>query len=272
MRLFFQLAAFAILFSLASSADAVELKYIWKAGSVLLYRYEEVTHFKAAGLDSILAVRSTFSERIVTVGRDGTAKLDFTIEKLELKLGSQSLDIFYGLPPKARTLHGQVDARGHYKFDRMATVFLVEGRLYVGSRDARVSGARMHITPIATIDPRTGILANETIHEVQVDEYTPAIDAVPGGLFEMLVLPVGEQRLARGAELRRPIGPLRSTLARTKGAVATLATRSTSKKSSFDADILSRFDIIKGRLLEVRGTLIRRLPMKSNSLVILTNL
>jgi hypothetical protein len=162
MRLTLWLVLASALFS--PSAQAVELKYVWKKGDVLRYRYEEVTHFKDPGIDRIVTVRSIFSERVVSVARDGRAKLQVTIEKLELGDGSQAIAPVEPLPPSARVLTGQIDRRGHLTLDRMATVVLRDGRLEVAVRDGAPNA-----------------------HE-------RAIDVVPRRLLALLALPAADQK------------------------------------------------------------------------------
>jgi hypothetical protein len=279
-------AAIASLLLMSSGARAATLSYAWKNGDVRRYRYEETTHFQRGG--ETVTLRSTFSQTVRAAHPDGTAEVELKLEQLELRLRDRSLAGLERLPARAAPLVAAVDRQGRLTLRRTLAVSLHGGRIYVGLRAGTAGTDRPRLEPFASLDPATGMLV-----EVGPSpsggpaEGDPTVDAVPGRLFELLVLPRRVPAVGGSQGGSGPAGALHWSLATTEKSVATirvttgaagddaqarkrmvLATRA-SPVARREADLTMRFDRRAGQLLEARGTVIEQTPSKTNSRVTL---
>ncbi len=258
-------------------------------------------------MDDILTIRSVFTQRVLATRSDGSADIELPIEKLEVSLGKRSFDALNRLPLEGRVLPAKVDSKGHMILHRLVTVYLNEGRVYLGMRnfaaqpkgssgpaEARESRHRARIDMFASFDPRTGRLSGSAsltdksaLAAVEVHEEDPAVDAVPRRLFDMLEFPESARPRDGVLEVRRPVRTARWRLASLEGSLATLRVTSTASGGDAKAapvlagvpatplrlaDLTVRFDTVAGALIEVRGTIATKTSMKINSRLLLTRL
>jgi hypothetical protein len=140
----------------AWQVSALELKYTWKAGEVARYAYEDETRIDlrvpgmpvldALGLGSAVTVRSTFTQKVLTVARDGSADVELTLEKLDLLQDGEQVASILDLPLEARTALAHVDRKGRTTFTRMVSVYLHGDQVYLGVREQRRPGEAARAT------------------------------------------------------------------------------------------------------------------------------
>lgn len=258
------LAALTLLVS--SSAFAVELNYKWKKGEVHRFRYEDDTTFEmkmpgmgamggiqmpgmnmgSGGMEMNMKVRSVFSQKVLSVGKDGTAQVQLTLERMELMQGGERIAALDKIPPAARKVKAEVDRKGNAKFYRMVTVYLQDERAVVGVHDlkagkhgarASMSAGDTQVDVVAAVDPKSGSisLAMNTkkkppaLRAVKIKEEDPSVDVLPRGLFEMMVLPEGDLAPSGRYEVTTPLGRMAMSMNELEGNVAELHTRTLSE-------------------------------------------
>ncbi|PTL80488.1 hypothetical protein [Vitiosangium sp. GDMCC 1.1324] len=251
------LAAALVLFS-AGSASAVELNYQWKKGDVHRFQYEDESTIEmkmpamggmqmpgmdmgAGGMNIRVKVQSTFSQKVLAVRPDGTAEMELTLEKMALIQGDKRVTTLDKIPPAAKKVKAEVDRKGHAKFYRMVTIYVQEGRTFVGVHNATVgprgasaslSAGDSRVDVVASVDPKSGSvsLAMEekkvppALKAVQIKEEDPGVDALPKQIFEMMVLPEGDMSPGGRVEVSTPMGAMATTLSEIENNVAQLHT------------------------------------------------
>jgi hypothetical protein len=253
--------AIAALILISSSASAGTLRYTWRKGEVQRYRYEATSHFHRGGLT--VGIRSTFSQKVRAVSRDGTAQVEVTLEKLQVLLGEKVMDVLRELPPQATTTTGTLDRAGRLTVERGPVLSLHEGRIEAHPR-----------APQADSDGAA--------------DADPTLDALPCRVFDLVTLPPRAPVVGQTREVRGPAGAVRWSLGRNERSVSTMristaaasddrqarrrmasSTRET-LVARREADLTVRFDRVARRLLEARGTVIEWTPNKTSSTFVLT--
>jgi hypothetical protein len=304
---------------LQSTVLAVELDYKWKKGDVHRFSYADETRFdvEMPGMDGMKAkvkVESVFSEKVLRVKPDGKADVELVIEKLDIYQEGKKLATIQKVPPAARMVKAEVDKKGRAKFYKMVTVYIHDNAVYVGIHNASVgprsasasataSGPEGSVTVdlVASVDPKTGrITASAKVTErppalkkVKIKQEDPAVDVLPKGIFEMMVMPDGSIEPGDEQEVKLPFVTMTVALDELQGAVANLKTRSKVTDDSggggmpgmgggmpgmpdtdgmpdmggmmkdalgggglqLKTDAATRFDTGKGRLLGIEGTM-----------------
>jgi hypothetical protein len=227
--------AVAIALGCAVRAEAVELANQWKANEVRRYRYEETAHVGS----QLVTVRSTFRQRARAVRPGSIAEVEVTIEGVEICSGRPA----HCVHRPGRALLFEIDGKGRVTAPQVLTVYLHNDQVRLALRDPRAS------SPGAD----------------------PAVDVVPLSLFDLLVLPDGDQRPGAKIERRLTPGTVWWSLAAIEGEVARVRVTS-APRTPLSADLAARILAATGELLEARGTLITWQPIKRNSTVVLQRL
>jgi hypothetical protein len=253
-------------FALATAAlpaVAVELNYTWHKGDVHRFQYEDSTtmDMKMEGMGGMpgmgpsgqpVRVKSVFTEKVLSVGPDGKADIELTVEKLDVYQGDQKMAALDKIPPAARVVKAELDRKGHAHFYRMVTVYVQNDHVYVGIEKAQVSKNGVHMKAsgggpgggeeveiVASVDPKTGrITASATatakpppaLKKVEVKEDAPHVDVLPKEIFEMMVLPDGDMAEGSHQELQTPVGRIEITMAKLQGSVAQLQMKMAGKE------------------------------------------
>ena len=186
------------LLTLAATAQAVELKYIWKKADVHRFAFHETTTIELSmggmpdvggmatgmgidmgmgmpmpggaggGMKMAVDVNSVFSETVLKELPGGKAEIELTVEKLEITQGGRTMDVTAKLAKKDRVMKAEIDDKGHVKFYRMVTIYMTEDATTVGIRKAKVgplgasataSDGNEEVTVFASIDPKTGVVS-----------------------------------------------------------------------------------------------------------------
>jgi hypothetical protein len=223
---------------ICSTAGAIELNYQWKQGDVHRFDYQDETKFVmsagAMGAQTMtLKVMSTFSQKVLSVAADGTAEIEFTLEKLQLQQGNRQASTLKQIPPLARTARAEVDTKGHAKFVQMVTMYVHENRVYLGVRKfaAGPDGASASVEAggpeggvavdlVAAIDPKTGkVTASAKAREIPAElkkvtlkQDDPGVDVLPRQIFELMVLPEGQFSPGGSLQTDTPFGKISATL------------------------------------------------------------
>ena len=158
------------LLTLATTAHAVDLQYVWKKADVHRFAFHQATTFDIAmggqmgaamggmpdmgamggmgmatgmpmgggGMKMALDVNSVFTETVLKELPGGKAEIELNVEKLEIVQGGRTMDVTAKLAKKDRVVKAEVDAKGHVKFYRMVTIYMTETATTVGIRSAKV--------------------------------------------------------------------------------------------------------------------------------------
>ena len=236
----------ALLFLLAPRAQAIELDYQWKKGDVHRFTYQDDSKFKmslgAMGtVEAAIKIKSQFSMKVLSVDAQGTAGVDFTLEKLDMWMNGKKAGSLAQIPPRARVVKAEIDTKGHARFTQMVSVYVHENRVYVGVQKLGPGGVAatgavgdeeggVQVDVVAGVDPKTGkitaaVKLKETppaLKKVTLKQEDPAVPAIPKQILEMLVLPEGQLSPGGTIELETPFGTLRARLGELKAGVAPL--------------------------------------------------
>ena len=230
------------------AAQAVELNYRWKKGEVHRFQYEDDSRISMetggmAGLDMRMKVQSRFSMKVLKKLPGGKAEVEMTVKKLDLFQGGRRLASISKIPPAARKVKAVIDRKGRVKFYKMESVYVQDDQIYVGihklqagpySASASASIGDETVDVVASVDPETGqVTAAMTVRKrpaklkkVTIRQEDPAIDVLPKGLFEMMVLPDGSMRAGSTQKIKLPFVTMVVTLEKMNKKIAVLRTRS----------------------------------------------
>lgn len=243
----------------ATGASAVELSYTWKKGDTHKFSFEDETSFQMSmggmggGMNATMKVKSVFTQKVLSVRPDGTADMELEILKLDLFQDGKKLAALTQIPPAARKVKAEVDRKGRAKFYKMVSVYIQDDRVYVGihkasvgphgaSASASAGGPEGGVTVdvVASVDPNTGrVTAAMKVRErppalkkVSIKQQDPAVDVLPKGIFEMMVMPEGSMSPGDEVEVKLPFVTTVVSLDAVKKKVATLKIKTKAKASS----------------------------------------
>ncbi|WP_257463491.1 hypothetical protein [Archangium lipolyticum] len=256
------LAAALVLFA-SGSASAVELNYQWKKGDVHRFQYEDDSTIEMkmpggmggmpgmqmpgmemgqGGMNVRMKVQSVFSQKVLSVRKDGTAEVELTLEKMDLVGADKRVTTIDNIPPAAKKVKAEVDRKGHAKFFKMVTVYVQEGRTVVGVHNLKAGpkGASASMTAgdtrvdvVAAVDSKSGTVSMAmtekkapppALKAVKIKEEDPSVDVLPKQIFEMMVLPDGDMTPGGRYEVTTPMGAMAMTLAEIENNVAQMRT------------------------------------------------
>jgi hypothetical protein len=256
------LAAALVLFA-SGSASAVELNYQWKKGDVHRFQYEDDSTIEMkmpggmggmsgmqmpgmemgqGGMNVRMKVQSVFSQKVLSVRKDGTAEVELTLEKMDLVGADKRVTTIDNIPPAAKKVKAEVDRKGHAKFFKMVTVYVQEGRTLVGVHNLKAGpkGASGSMTAgdtrvdvVAAVDPKSGTVSlamtekkapPPALKAVKIKEEDPSVDVLPKQIFEMMVLPEGDMTPGGRYEVTTPMGAMATTLAELENNMAQMRT------------------------------------------------
>lgn len=232
----------------ASTAHAVELNYTWTKGDVHRFAYadDSTINLSMMGMPSApmrISVTSTFSEKILGVRPDGSADVELTVEKLDVKQGGKSVATIDLLPAASRKVLAVVDRKGRFTFERMVSVYLsnnqpslvVSGSAGPGKASATASSNGTTLKVVAAYDPKTGRLSasgsvtqtEEKAPEAKAEirEEDPHVDALPKQLLALMILPDGDLEPGATMTVRSMLGDLSFGLAPLEAKTAKLRVR-----------------------------------------------
>ncbi|HYO71281.1 MAG TPA: hypothetical protein VEU33_34900, partial [Archangium sp.] len=218
------LAAALVLFA-SGSASAVELNYQWKKGDVHRFQYEDDSTMEMkmpggmggmpgmgmqmpgmqmgqGGMNVRMKVQSVFSQKVLSVRKDGTAEVELTLEKMDLIGADKRVTTIDTIPPAAKKVKAEVDRKGHAKFFKMVTVYIQEGRTVVGVHNLKAGprGASASMTAgdtrvdvVAAVDAKSGTVSlamtekkapPPALKAVKIKEEDPSVDVLPKQIFD----------------------------------------------------------------------------------------
>ncbi|AKJ05782.1 Hypothetical protein AA314_07408 [Archangium gephyra] len=249
----------------SGSASAVELNYQWKKGDVHRFQYEDDSTIEMkmpggmggmpgmgmqmpgmemgkGGMNVRMKVQSVFSQKVLSVRKDGTAEVELTLEKMDLVGADKRVTTIDNIPPAAKKVKAEVDRKGHAKFFKMVTVYIQEGRTVVGVHNLKAGpkGASASMTAgdtrvdvVAAVDPKSGTVSlamtekkapPPALKAVKIKEEDPSVDVLPKQIFDMMVLPEGDMAPGGRYEVTTPMGAMATTLAEMENNLAQLRT------------------------------------------------
>ncbi|OJT17485.1 hypothetical protein BO221_46110 [Archangium sp. Cb G35] len=258
------LAAALVLFA-SGSASAVELNYKWKKGDVHRFQYEDDSTIEMkmpggmggmpgmgmqmpgmemgkGGMNVRMKVQSVFSQKVLSVRKDGTAEVELTLEKMDLVGADKRVTTIDTIPPAAKKVKAEVDRKGNAKFFKMVTVYIQEGRTVVGVHNLKAGpkGASASMTAgdtrvdvVAAVDPKSGTVSlamtekkapPPALKAVKIKEEDPSVDVLPKQIFDMMVLPDGDLAPGGRYEVATPMGAMALTLAEIENNMAQMRT------------------------------------------------
>lgn len=224
----------------AGSVHAAELEYKWKKGDTHRFEFEADNQVEmklggamggmmggmmggggaGGGIGAKIKTRSTFSQKVVKVLANGTAEIDFVVEKLDMFQGGKKIGSITEVPPQARKVRAEIDKKGKAKFYKMVTVYMKDDQVYVGVKQEGKYGAsgkaRMgdqSIEIVASVDPKTGRVEAKMevkkhkpkLKKVKVKKEDPGVDILPKDILHMMQLPDGPVPTSGSHQIKMPI-------------------------------------------------------------------
>lgn len=270
------LAAALVLFA-SGSASAVELNYQWKKGDVHRFQYEDDSTIEMkmpggmggmpgmgmqmpgmemgkGGMNVRMKVQSVFSQKVLSVRKDGTAEVELTLERMDLVGGDKRVTTIDTIPAAAKKVKAEVDRKGNAKFYKMVTVYIQEGRTVVGVHNLKAGprGASASMTAgdtrvdvVAAVDPKSGTVSlamtekkapPPALKAVKIKKEDPSVDVLPKQIFDMMVLPEGDMAPGGRYEVTTPMGAMATTLAEIENNLAQMRT-TVAQKTEVPAEV-----------------------------------
>jgi hypothetical protein len=243
-----------LLVGVFSNASAAELKYRWKKGDLHRFSFESDNKIEmklggamgnmmggmmggsksGAGINARMKTKTVFTQKVKSVASNGTAQIDFTVERLDMFQGGRKVASIDKIPPKARKVRAEVDEKGRAKFYKMVTVYMKDNQVYLGVHKAQVgpngasASARAGDTSVeivASVDPRTGKISAQMkvtehkpkLKKVSIKKEDPSVDILPKEILKMMQLPEGSIPSSGTQEIKMPFGTVAVDVVSWKG-------------------------------------------------------